>query len=111
MITERERQNREELFKLMQEHPDLPVVPMVDEEVVADDSCSWWMGSWGRSQIQRYISTEERIYFDNDDPDDVLPAVKGWDWYDNSTDEEVDAAFKALPWMEAITVSILTPEI
>ena len=111
MITERERKNRDELFKLMRENPDLPVVPMVDEEVVADDCCSWWLGSWGCSQIQKYLSTEERVYFDDDDPEDVLTEVKGWDWYENATDAEIDAEFENLPWIEAITVSILLPEI
>ena len=91
MITEKEKQNREELFRLMQEHPDLPVLPMVDEEIVADDCSVWWMGSWG--------------------PDEVMPEVKGWDWYDNATEEEVEAEFKALPWIEAIIVFISTPEI
>lgn len=30
MITEREKQNRDELFRLMRENPELPVVPMED---------------------------------------------------------------------------------
>lgn len=111
MITEEEKKNREELFELMQEHPDLPVIPMVDGEVVCDDCYSWWIGSWGSSQIERYITTKERVYFDDDDPEDVLTAVKGWDWYENATDEEVDAAFNELPWIEAITVCIGLPKI
>lgn len=36
-MMERENQYRKELFKLMQENPDLPVVPMVDGEIVAGD--------------------------------------------------------------------------
>lgn len=32
MITEIEKKNRDELFRLMKENPDLPVVPMVDDE-------------------------------------------------------------------------------
>lgn len=38
MITEREKKNRDELFRLMRENPDLPVVPMVDAEICGDDS-------------------------------------------------------------------------
>lgn len=111
MITEKEKKNREELFKLMREHPDLEVLPMVDEEIVADDCCSWWLGSWGSAEIQKYITTKERIYFDDDDEETVLEAVKGWEWYENATDEEVAAAFKELPWTEAITVYIKLPNI
>ena len=47
-MREEEKRNREELFRLMKEHPDLPVVPMVDSEIVADDCYTYWMGSWGR---------------------------------------------------------------
>ena len=111
MITEKEKQNREELFRLMQEHPDLPVLPMVDEEIVADDCSVWWMGSWGPAEVNKYITTEDRVHFETADPDEVMPEVKGWDWYDNATEEEVEAEFKALPWIEAIIVFISTPEI
>lgn len=43
----------EELFKLMQESPELPVVPMVDSEVVCDDGCGRWKGSWGSSELEK----------------------------------------------------------
>lgn len=36
-MTEKERKNHDDLFKLMQENPDLPVVPMVDADIVAGD--------------------------------------------------------------------------
>lgn len=111
MITEKEKKNREKLFKLMREHPDLEVLPMVDEEVVCDDCFSWWMGSWGDAEVRKYITTKERIYFDDDDEETVLEAVKGWEWYENATDEEVTAAFKELPWTEAITVYIGLPNL
>lgn len=52
MITEKERKNREELFRLMQENPDLPVVPMVDGEIVADD-CGHWRGTLAASQRRK----------------------------------------------------------
>ena len=111
MITEKEKKNREELFTLMRDHPDLEVIPMVDEEIVADDCCSWWLGSWGKAEVRKYITTKERIYFDDDDEETVLEAVKGWEWYENATDEEVDAAYAEIPWTEAITVYINLPNL
>lgn len=45
-LSEKEKNNRAELFKLIQENPDLPIVPMVDSDVVADD-CGHWMGHGG----------------------------------------------------------------
>lgn len=74
MIAEKERKNREELFKLMQKNPDLPVVPMVDSEIVADD-CGYWLGSWGSAEVDEYFISEraERVFFKSDgDVFDVL---------------------------------------
>lgn len=36
-MMEQEKHYREELFKLMQENPELPVVPMVDYEIIGED--------------------------------------------------------------------------
>ena len=49
----------EELLKLMKDNPDLPIVPMVNFEVVGDEF-SYWMGSWGRSEVGEYYIGEER---------------------------------------------------
>lgn len=54
MISERERQNRDELFRLIKENPDLPVVPMVDGEICGDDS-GYWMAGWGESRMECWL--------------------------------------------------------
>lgn len=101
-----DKENREKLLQLIRENPDLPIVPMVDSEVVADDFCAYWMGSWGSARIDQFLDTGERIFFSDDDPEDVLTEIKGWDWYSEATDEDIDAEFKALPWERAIVVYI-----
>lgn len=100
----------EELFKLMQENPDLPVVPMVDSEVVCDDGYARWTGSWGSASIDEYFTHDERVFFrSDDDTDDVLGYVLNAEEYEEMTDEEVEAAYNALPWVKAIIVNIDTP--
>ena len=111
MITEKEKKNRESLFNLMKEYPDIPVIPIVDTDVVYDDCCSSWLGSWGYSWKTKYVTSEERIYFEDDDEEDILSAVNGYDWYENATDEEVKEAIKNLDWIEAICVRISMPDI
>lgn len=109
MITEREKECREKLFRLLQEHPDLPIAPMVDAEIIAGTEYAWYLGSWGDCDVSKILCTDERIFFkDSDDVEEILSATKGWDWYLNATDEEVDAAFEALPWEEVISVYIGT---
>ena len=108
-ITDKEAQNREELFRLMQAHPDLPIVPMVDSEIVADDCCSWWVGHWGYATVTEYVMGDERIFFKDDDEDAVLDGIEEYrsvweDW----PDEKITETFNSLPWVKCIVVYITT---
>lgn len=115
MITDRERKNREELFKLMQENPELPVVAMVDSEIVQDDGYSRWMGAWGSSSIEEYFIGEERIHFrEEDDFGEVEETLTDgqvcYDDFEAMSDEEAVGAYNSLPWIKAIVVNIDLPE-
>ncbi len=44
-----------QIFKLMQENHDLPILPMVDYEVVAGDEYTYWAGSWGEAEVKEFI--------------------------------------------------------
>lgn len=107
----------EELIKLIQENPDLPVVPMVDTELVADDCYAWWLGGWGWSKVIEYYIGREHIHFKDDDQEDALVDMigckyscteDGRDVFDLS-DEEWEALYESLPWTKAIAVYITTP--
>lgn len=107
----------QELLDLIRENPGLPVLPMVDCEVVADDY-AYWMGSWGTSEVTEYYIGREKVHFKSDDAEDVLTDMKdcrygctkdGRDIYDDLTDEEWDELFNSLPWKKAIVVYIGTP--
>lgn len=107
IMNEQEKKNREELFELMQEYQGLPIVPMVDSEVVADNCYMWWLAHWGNARIDAYLIVDERVYIKSlDDEYDVLAAVHGWEKYEKMTDEEAYRACKELPWIEAIIVHI-----
>ena len=105
----------EELLKLIQENPDLEIVPMVDSEVVADDG-GYWLGKWGYCEKTKYYSGRDRIHFYDDDKEDSLNDMVGCkysetkdgrDVYDLS-DAEWDALYESLPWVECIVVYITT---
>ena len=112
MITEREKQNREELFRLMRENPDLPVVPMVDGEICGDDS-GYWCGTWGHASVDEYLMCEKYDYMAFKSWDDVFDTLEKY-----LTDEEFEklpesesecrAHYDALPWTKAIIVYITT---
>ena len=115
VISEKERKNREELFKLMQENPELPVVAMVDSEIVQDDGYYRWMGAWGSSSIEEYFIGEERIHFREEDDFDegeetLTDGQMCYDDFEAMSDEEAVSAYNALPWVKAIVVNIDLPE-
>lgn len=104
VITDKERKNREELaayrrrelFRLMRENPELPVVPMVDWEITGDDN-GYWLGAWGSARIDEYllISNREEVVFKNDD--DVLDVLERY-----LSDEE----FEKLPEADALALHV-----
>ncbi len=108
-IKDEEAIYREELFRLMQEYPELPVIPMVDSDIVADDYCSWWVGHWGYATITEYIIGDERIFFKDADEDEVLDGIEEYrsvweDW----PEEKITETFNNLPWIKCIAVYITT---
>ena len=114
MITEKERKNREELFKLMQENPDLPVVAMVDGEIPGDDS-GYWLGAWGSAHIDEYPLTHNRewmVFKSDDDVFDVLERHLTDEEFEKlpETEEECRPFYDALPWTKAIIVYIDLPD-
>ena len=44
-----------DLLELIKAHPELPIVPMVDSEIVCDDGCARWMGAWGPASVTKYL--------------------------------------------------------
>lgn len=106
----KQKENLDKLFQFIEENPELPIVPMVDAEIVADDCCSWWMGSWGKAEIDKYISANERIYFHSDEDIDILEFFVPHEEYMKMSDSECEQAFENLPWIEAIIVDINLPD-
>ena len=105
-----------ELLKLIKENPDLPVVPMVEGEVVGDDSYHYWLGSWGKAEVTEYYLGNEKVHFKSDDIEDVLMDLNGCKWccdfegrdiYD-LPDEEWDKLYASIPWIKCIVVYIGT---
>lgn len=58
--------NTVELIRLIQENPDLPVVPLVNGEICWDDFC-YWLGSFGTASVEYIGILGDRYYDDQDD--------------------------------------------
>ena len=118
---EKQAENLKELFELIKKRPDLPIVAMVDSEIVADDGYCYWMGSWGSCLIDKYIIHEDYgvIFYEEGKPDTVDIFEKYFDYAECGIDEELPdeealplmrAKVDSLDWKEAIIVYIQVPD-
>ena len=83
------------LLNLIKQNPLLPILPMVNQEVVSDDCWCYWLGKWGDANIDRYFVHNRRIFLkDNEDPFDVLERIGYPQNVDDMTDEERDDILK-----------------
>ena len=107
-----------QFLNLVKENPELPVIPFVDAEVVADDDYSYWMGSFGNTYIDEYYAGKYRYYFKSDIDelvDDFYDEYGDSKEYENLSDEDFEKAMRekaeTVDWHKAILVYINLPEI
>ena len=84
-----------ELLRLVKENPDLPIVPMVDCDVVGED-CGRWMGAFGSASVGEYALFNDRYYEDRDEFKE--------DYYSRN-DEELDKKFGYTPAITDYTLA------
>lgn len=104
----------ERLLELVKGNPELPIVPMVDGEIVAGDEFGTWMGAFGYSRVDHYVIADDGMVCFKSDGDvfDVLERCLSKKEFDDlpETESESWAAYDALPWKEAIIVDIVLPD-
>lgn len=87
--------NINDLLKLIDEHPDLPVIPMVGQDIVADCTGEW-VASFGKAEVKKMcIYGEDVIFREKKNARKTVEAL------------ELDG----IDWLEAIIVHIETPTV
>lgn len=90
----------DELKKLIAEHPDLPIVVIVNAEVVADVDYNWWYAPSITFSLGEILDCEQdvndmKVYTDRDDfEEDLQNILCDLEEFENATDEEFDRAVK-----------------
>lgn len=69
---EQQKEKLKVLLELIEQNPELRILPMVDSNVVSDDSYSWWIGEWGNARIEEVYGDDERAYIRSDDEEDLV---------------------------------------
>lgn len=60
-------ENIQKLVDLAKEHPDLPIVAMVDGEIVGGDDYGRWLGSVGNVELGEYVLFDDRFIDDREE--------------------------------------------
>lgn len=112
MVTGIEKKNRDELFRLMKENPDLPVVPMVDDEICVGEY-GYSLGAWGPASVDEYLICKRYNYVVFKSWDDVFDVLEKYltdEEFEKLPESEEDCRefYDNLPWTKAIIVYITT---
>ena len=100
------------LLQLIKENPGLPIVPMVEAEIV-EDGYTYYMGEWGYAEVDEYILAQrkwgnEMLLKSDEDVFDVLEKCLSKEEYDALPDDEDECRtyLDNLQWTKAIIVYI-----
>lgn len=106
-----QKNNLLSLFELIQQNPDLPIVPMVNYEIVADDFALYWMGSWGEARVDSYILRDDRVWYLSDGKEEIFENIFEFPFDLPKEQEEqfIEDSVSSLPWIKAIMVKIELP--
>ena len=107
--------NIKEILKLIEENPDLPVVPMVGQDIVADCTGEW-VAHFGKAEVKKMCIYGENVVFREDkNAIKTVEALELEGLTEGLTREEsiekLNGYLDGLDWLEAIIVHIETPTV
>ena len=106
-------ENIKDLLRMMDEHPDLPVIPMVGQDIVAD-CIGEWVAHFGKAEVKKMcIYGEKVIIREEKNAIKTVEALELEGLTEGRTREEsiekLNGYLDELDWLEAIIVHIETP--
>lgn len=99
--------NTQKLLQLAAENPDLPIVPMVDSDIIGDGD-GYYLGKFGYCYVGEYACYDDRFYEDRDELKERYydnNAEDFEDYFDDDLEEALDLATDYM-WTKAILVYI-----
>lgn len=109
-----------ELARLVTEHPDLPIIPYVSSEVVADDSYGYWVGSPDYVSLERYAlgyyfdpyGDNDARYYTEDEKDELIEMIAEYKYEGTPEDyEKAEAEVSQIEWKQGIFLYIGLPDV
>ena len=109
---EKQKEKVSELLELIKKNPNLRIIPMVDTDVVADDSFSWWIAEWGKASVEEIYPIDERLYIRSKDEDELVEQLVWNEEFINGLSEEqaikkAENVVSNYKWEKVIAVKIV----
>lgn len=105
-----QKENVKKALELIKENPELPIIPMVNYEIVAGDDALYWMGSWGDARIDEYTIDGERMRYLSEGIDELFDRYFGDIFSDKGLGPEYRKRLvEELGWTKAIFIKIDLP--
>jgi hypothetical protein len=115
----KQQKNVNDLLQLIKENPELPILPIVDGEIVSNDDSNFFVGSWGESRIDYYwYDDDEMIYSKENDfetlVEDIIDTDNNYDenfglLNNEQKEKEAIKIVEKYNWVKCIFVSINLP--
>lgn len=107
--------NIKDLLRLIEEHPNFPVIPMVGQDIVADCTGEW-VAHFGKAEVKKMCIYGENVIFREEK--NAIKTVEALE-LEGLTEgrareesiEKLNGYLDELEWLEAIIVHIETPTI
>ena len=107
--------NIKDLLKLMDENPDLPVIPVVGQDIVADCTGEW-VAYFGKAEVKKMCIYGEKVGFREEK--NAIKTVEALE-LEGLTEgrareeslEKLNGYLDELEWLEVIIVHIETPTV
>lgn len=106
-----------ELIEKLQNNKELPVIFMVEDDVVAGDEYAYWGAQFDKIEVTKiYCYTDEYsdvaylLYDEYNKPEwmlyDIMEEILGCDEADKLSSEELLKAYEELPWKDVIVIYV-----
>ena len=114
MDIKKQQENIKHLLKLIQENPELPIIPMIHWEVVGED-IGCWRGSWQEAFVDEMLEDKEGIQLRTGGDEDnlieeVVDTINDWGKTEDEIREEASKIVANYDWKKCILVRIGLPE-
>ncbi len=104
--------NVKRFIELVKLHPELPVIPMVETEVIPSDEFSSWIAGFGKSEVKEFVFYEmyydcPQIIFKENQYEIIEDLVEK---NDDMSEEEAKKIVDDMDWQKAIILDIGLPD-